>query len=206
MVETICFTRGNLPHWIVADRPYFVTLRLAGSLPKEVKHELKREREALLCNLDTDEKKWTDLRRQQFARVDAILDSVSSGRDWLSKPEIADLVLQNFAWLEQRGWQIYAAVVMSNHIHTVLRNTDGRNGKLIEDLGHFKSYTGDRANRILGREGTFWASEGFDHWCRDESKVIGACRYTCLNPVKAGLVKSWQEWPWVRCEELYRPK
>jgi REP element-mobilizing transposase RayT len=206
MVETIRFTRGNLPHWMVADRPYFVTLRLAGTLPREVVTDLRLERESLLASPDADEDKWTEMKRRQFVRVDAILDAVSANRNWLSRAEIAPLVLQNLAWLEQRGWRIYAAVVMSNHIHAVMRNTNGRNGELLGDLGHYKSYTGDRANRLLGRKGEFWAGEDFDHWCRDETKVIGACHYTCLNPVKAGLVKTWHEWPWVRCEEQYRPR
>jgi REP element-mobilizing transposase RayT len=205
MVETIRFTRGNLPHWMVADRPYFVTFRLAGTLPRDVVGELKQEREALLSIPNVDEEKWTELKRRQFARVDAILDAVSPRRAWLSKYEIAELVFENFAWLEQRGWRIYAAVIMLNHVHAVVRHTDGRNGELLGELGQYKSYTGDRANRILGRKGKFWAEEGFDHWCRDESKVIGACRYTCLNPVKAGLVKTWRDWSWVRCEEEYQP-
>ncbi len=185
MVETIRFCRRNLPHWMVADRPYFVTIRLAGTLPKEVASELRSEREALLSRSDTDEEQWTALQRRQFARVDAILDAVSPDRSWLSHSGIAESVLQNFVWLERRGWRTYAAVVMSNHLHAVLRNTDGRNGELLGDLGHFKSFTGERANRLLGRKGRFWAEEDFDHWCRDESKVVGACRYTCLNPVRA---------------------
>ncbi len=205
MVETIRFTRANLPHWMVADRPYFVTLRLAGTLPRHVVRELKQERESLLSSPDVAEREWTELHRRQFARVDRILDAVSGDRSWLSKPEIAELVLNNFAWFEQRGWRTFAAVLMANHIHAVVRNTAGRNGCLLEDLGHFKSYTGDRVNRILGGKGAFWADEDFDHWCRDESQVIGACRYTCMNPVKAGLVKTWKDWPWVRCEEQYQP-
>jgi len=36
MVETIRFCRGNLPHWLVADRTYFVTMRLNGTLPRSV--------------------------------------------------------------------------------------------------------------------------------------------------------------------------
>jgi putative transposase len=206
MTETIRFVRKNLPHWLVADRPYFVTLRLDGTLPRDVVAELEHERQEFLATSGVDGEGWTELQRRQFARIETILDALSPDRAWLAQPDIARLVLQNLTWLEQRGWQIHAAVVMSNHLHAVMRNGDGRNGHLIEDLGHYKSYTGDQANRLLGRKGPFWAREDFDHWCRDEAKVIGACRYTCRNPVAAGLVTSWRDWPWVRCEEQYTPE
>ena len=206
MVETIGFQRGNLPHWLVADRPYFVTLRLAGSVPKALVEEMRREREALLAAGDVDGLDLTALRRQQFKRLDRVLDKAEEGEAWLAQAQVAELVLDNLGWLERRGWRIYAAVVMSTHIHAVLRNTEGRNGELLADLGSFKSYTGQQANRVLGRHGAFWAPEDFDHWCRDEAKVRGACRYVCLNPVKAGLVSAWRDWSWVRCEEGYRPE
>ena len=61
MVETIHFKRRNLPHWLVADRPYFVTLRLTGTVPKDVVAELKREREEVLASPEADEARWTDL-------------------------------------------------------------------------------------------------------------------------------------------------
>ncbi len=34
--QTLRFYRGKLPHWLVADRPYFVTMCRAGSLPTNV--------------------------------------------------------------------------------------------------------------------------------------------------------------------------
>ena len=47
MVTTRKFTRRNLPHWLVTERPYFVTLRLHGTIPQTALDELLREREAL---------------------------------------------------------------------------------------------------------------------------------------------------------------
>ena len=127
-------------------------------------------------------------------------------RAWLTRPGVPELVLANLDWLtEQRGWHIYAATVLSNHVHLLLRNGEGRNGSLLGDLASFKSFVATQANRVLDRKGTFWAREGFDHWCRDESKVIGVARYICQNPVKAGLVAAWADWPWTRCEEWLRP-
>ena len=39
-VRTISFWRGVLPHWEIVDGRYFVTLRLANSLPRGVAEDL----------------------------------------------------------------------------------------------------------------------------------------------------------------------
>ncbi len=205
MVETLRFTRGNLPHWLVADHTYFVTLRLAGTIPKPVVAELEAEREALV-KAHANEEALTALARRQFLQVERSLHSVDNSRDWLTRPGVPEVVLDNLNWLEvQRGWLLYAATVLSNHVHLLLRNTVGRSGHLMNDLGNYKTYVATQVNRLLGRTGAFWAREGFDHWCRDEAKVRSAARYVCDNPVKAGLVKDWTAWPWTRCAEWLRP-
>jgi REP element-mobilizing transposase RayT len=206
MVETLRFTRGNLPHWLVADHAYFVTLRLAGTIPKAVVAELESERTAL-AKANASEAALTELARRQFLQVERCLHAVDNDRDWLTRPGIPEIVLANLDWLEkQRGWLVNAVTILSNHVHFLLRNSEGRSGALLEDLGQYKNYVARQANRILGRTGTFWAREGFDHWCRDEAKVIGVARYICDNPVKAGLVTSWTAWPWTRCVEWLRPE
>jgi len=206
MVETLRFTRGNLPHWLVADHAYFVTIRLAGTIPKSVVSELQAERDALAQD-GPNEKALTELARRQFARVEGCLHAVDNDRDWLTRPGVPVIVFGNLDWLEkQRGWQVYAATVLSNHVHLLLRNHEGRSGELLDDLGQYKNYVARHANGVLGRTGSFWAREGFDHWCRDEAKVVGVARYICANAVKAGLVKTWSDWPWTRCLEWLRPE
>ena len=59
-----------------------------------------------------------------------------------------------------------------------------------------KSYTAQEANKLLKRRGTFWAAESYDHEVRDEAEYHRIVRYVINNPVKAGLVKEWREWPW----------
>ena len=46
--ETLRFARRTLPHWLVADASYIVTLRLAGTLPKAVIEAMQRERESVM--------------------------------------------------------------------------------------------------------------------------------------------------------------
>jgi len=44
IVQTLSFTRGRLPHWMVAGHAYFVTLCRKGCLPARVVAELRAER------------------------------------------------------------------------------------------------------------------------------------------------------------------
>ncbi len=104
MVETIRFVRRNLPHWLVADHTYFVTLRLAGTLPRSVVSELAAERNALAARSVRDEAAESDLQRRHFVRIEGILDACDHERNWLANQGFAAEVLRNLSWLEdQRG-------------------------------------------------------------------------------------------------------
>jgi len=197
MVDTIRFVRRDLPHWLVADRTYFVTLRLFGTLPNSLIRELSEERAELYESGTSDEDVWMDLHRAQFARIDALLDKGDNDIRWLAEDGVPEIILNSFGWLEdEAGWKIYAATVLSTHIHVVMRNEMGRSGELLGDLEKFKRFSGTAANRVLGRTGRFWARDDFDHWCRTPDKIRSAVNYVRQNPVKAGLVRQWQDWPW----------
>jgi len=50
------------------------------------------------------------------------------------------------------------------------------------------SFTAHGCNRLLGRQGTFWQHESYDHWVRDDGELERIVDYIAWNPVKAGLV------------------
>jgi REP element-mobilizing transposase RayT len=199
-VQTIGFRRRHLPHWTVADRSYFVTIRLKGSLPLAVVEELKRERATFLTSNPDDEAR-NDFALGRFARVEAILDAAGCGDRFLETFAIAQLVIDAFVWLESnRGWAVNALTVMPNHVHVLMRNERGENHRLNEHLGVLKGYTAREANRVLNRQGAFWMDENFDHWCRSDGERAGYAEYIRQNPVKAHLVMRPQDWPWTRAK------
>lgn len=194
---TLKYTRRNLPHWLVADHSYFVTLRLKGTLPRKVVEEFRVQRE------HADEAQAIELARKQFATIERILDSISEVR-WLARSDIASVVWDSLDWLRGRGWRVYAGALMPNHVHLLMRNEDGRTEEMLEDLARFKNYTAREANKVLGRRGAFWAREDFDHWIRSREKFEGTVRYIANNPVKAGMVSDWSEWKWTVVEDSVR--
>jgi len=181
-VDTLAFFRRNLPHWLVAERAYFVTLRLHGTLPRHVVEEMRRERERAESEGD-DPEHLDDVRRRQFARIEAILDGLQFAGQGLCQEEVGTMLLSNLDWLRGRGWTVFAATLMKTHAHVLMRNQSGRSGELIRDLDGFKSFTGGRANRITGRKGRYWARDDFDHWVRSPESFDKFLRYIVNNPV-----------------------
>jgi REP-associated tyrosine transposase len=59
-----------------------------------------------------------------------------------------------------------------------------------------KGYSAWEANRVLDRKGTFWEKESYDHVVRDDREFDRVVKNVLNNPVKAGLVKDWKQWPW----------
>jgi REP element-mobilizing transposase RayT len=145
------------------------------------------------------------LQRIQFKRIEAILHSAKESPTFLSTVPVAALVFRAFEWLEEnKGWLIYAATIMPNHVHLLMRHREGGDCQLSRDLGVLKGFTAHEANKCLGRTGQpFWMDESFDHWCRTDDELHGIAGYIAQNPVKAGLVGCWTAWPWTRVSPEY---
>jgi hypothetical protein len=57
-------------------------------------------------------------------------------------------------------------------------------------------------NQLLGRHGPVWQEESFDHVLRSSEGLDSKIEYVLQNPVRNGLVNSWQEyrWAWQRAD------
>ena len=49
---------------------------------------------------------------------------------------------------------------------------------------------------ILDRQGPFWQAESYDHVIRDADEYDRIVRYVKMNPVRAGLIRQAEDWPW----------
>lgn len=192
-------SRGALPHLKREGGTYFVTFRLAGTLPGEVVLKLKAEREAILTKAEAEGRplSWHEQQRLfnwYSERVDACLDA-GYGECWLNRPEIADLVANAIRFFEHDRYLLHAWVVMPNHVHAVVHPHAPHT--LSSILKSWKGYTALQANQILNRSGTaFWQSESYDHLCRNDDDIARCCEYVRMNPVKAGLCPSPEQWRW----------
>ena len=170
-------SRGYLPHFDALGIRQMITYRLQDAMPANRRHEW----EALLELEDEREKR---------IKIESYLDA-GYGECHLRRTEIASLVEENLLHFDGNRYRLLAWVVMPNHVHALI---EIQQTPLAEVLHGWKSYTGKVANRWLKRSGDFWQAEYFDRFIRDEEHFRKAVHYIEWNPVKAGLVKSPEEW------------
>ncbi len=172
--ETKPFYQQNLPHFLPNDRPYFLTFRLAGSIPVD---------EQQLGML---------LLKRKFMEYDRILNTVKSGPHWLREERIAAIVKEAIQHRDGSQYDLHAYTIMSNHVHMVVTLTG--DVPLDRVLQQMKSFTAVACNKVLERHGDFWLHEGYDHVVR-EGRFGHVIWYVLMNPVKAGLCKQWRDYP-----------
>ena len=190
--------RGQLPHLKKEGAVYFVTFRLADSLPAHEVARLNHERQAILEQARAAKSPLTWHEEEQLLawycdKVEALLDA-GHGSCWLCNPGVAALLADAIKFFDGQRYELRAWVVMPNHVHAVVWPMPGHT--LSDVLHSWKSYTSKQANKLLGRTGEFWQSESFDHWVRDDAEQARLVAYVENNPVKAGLCKIPEGWKW----------
>lgn len=191
--------RDHLPHLKKEGGSYFVTFRLAGTLPATVLHRFKEERGQILEHALAAKRPLTwpeqeELLRWYSDRVDAYLNA-GHGECHLRRPEIAKLVADALRFFEGQRYELRAWVVMPNHVHVVVWPRPPET--LSRVLHSWKSFTAKEANKLPGRVGgTFWQGESYDHLIRDQDDQARCVAYTINNPVSAGLCARAEDWPW----------
>ena len=143
------------------------------------------------------------MHRVFFGRWDAVLDCADYGPTWLSKPRVAEIVADGLHFRERQQYDLLAFCIMPNHVHVVLTplpDRDSHYPSLTTIMQLIKGYTAREGNRLLGRHGQFWQHESHDHWVRDGDELQRVCMYVINNPVKAGMVDDWSDWPWTYCK------
>jgi putative transposase len=131
---------------------------------------------------------------EAFAWLDRKLDQARTGPTYLSRPDIANLVIDSIGRGESlRHYELDAYVVMPNHVHLLILP------RVQPDvlLKYLRAATSREANRILGRPGDpFWQKESYNHWVRSAEELVKIRTYIHNNPVKAGLVAMAEAYPW----------
>lgn len=199
------YHRRHLPHIQPRGATFFITFRLANSLPAEVLEKLESERAAIEIEVnamtDPDEKCRCKKIKQKkwFAKWDDALDKVQIGDFYLREPEIAATVANSIRFHDGKWFDVIAYCIMPNHVHLVItpfEKTENQEYSLSEILHNIKRNSAKQSNKILGRAGSFWQHESYDHFIRDDAEQERVVKYVLNNPVKAGLVGEWTDWQW----------
>lgn len=167
--------RGNLPHIYKEGCSYFVTFSLIDAVPGHLRRKRRLE-----ADQDPDV-------------IASDLDPVPSvGSCLLKEARVASVVEKSLLHYQGERYALSAWCVMPNHVHVVVTPFSGFTlPKLIHS---WKSYSAHKINNLLGRVGSLWEQESFDHLVRNERAFERFVSYTEKNPVRAGLCKRPEDW------------
>ena len=179
-------TKRNLPHWQFDGGLYFVTFRLADSLPQELLRPWLDEKRAWL---QKHPKPWDAFNLEQFRRLfprrmDAWLDA-GYGKCALREPTCAAFVAEAMLKFDGERYDVASFVVMPNHVHALFQLRD--NTQLDRVLKAWKGVSARNINLHLGQSGALWQQESRDTSLRDPGHLIRCYAYILENPEKAHL-------------------
>lgn len=184
-----------LPHWTRPGASYFITYRLGDSLPAHVLRRWRAHRAHFIERAARVGRSLTDIEKGRLdklysERVEKWLDR-GMGECLLRDDRAAASVQGAMLHFHGVRYDLDCWCVMPNHAHAVVQPRDGHT---LESILHsWKSFTSHEINKAMGRHGTVWQPEYYDHLIRDAQEHAHFVRYTLGNPAAAGLVG----WPWV---------
>ena len=116
---------------------------------------------------------------------------------YFKNPASAQIVLNSARWLDQhKMMSLEAIVVMPDHVHLVIGLC---RFSLAQVMHRFKSYTSHAIAKAMETDGGIWQAGYHDRGIRDESALQTQVTYCLLNPVRAGLVNDFRDYPYWWC-------
>ncbi len=183
----------HLPHWRQDEVTYFVTSRLADSMPREKLLQWQQQRTTWLRAHQLQDveqiKSLSEEEQHKFhQRFTALwhqwLDN-GYGECWLKRPDMRTLLMD--AFLRDHGslYDLDAWAVMPNHFHVLVSPKTG--SSLGDILKQWKGGSAREINRVVGRAGSLWQAEPYDHIVRSEPQFQHYRQYIARNPILARL-------------------
>jgi REP element-mobilizing transposase RayT len=184
--QPVDITQRNLPHWQQEGVPYFVTFRLADSLPQAKLQQWHQEKEAWLKR---NPPPWSEAQQAEYAeqfphRLNEWLDA-GAGSCLLKEATAGKIVEDALHHFDGERYSLDHYVVMPNHVHALVAPQPGF--KLPDILHSWKSFTAHQINKALHRKGTLWFDESYDHIVRSRQQLEFYRAYIRENPQKANL-------------------
>ncbi len=106
----------------------------------------------------------------------------------LANPEYHQALLQTIAGANR--WEIECGIIMPDHVH-LLASPFHRDESISNLVTYLKRNSRSQVNGKWK-----WQEGFFDHLLRSDESAEQKWKYIRDNPVRAGLVKNWNDWPY----------
>lgn len=207
--EMKTYYKQRLPHFQPVGAIFFVTFRLFDSIPYDELTVLRYKYDELIANnvrvknIEERKRKMIDLQQKYYEEYDDKLNAAKSGPVHLKNPIIANIVKEQLHKYDGSLYELICYTIMSNHVHMLISTEIQIACDFYEDLDGIKFTPLDQimkkikgptaiySNRILKRQGRFWAKESFDKLIHNERMLNEVVSYILNNPVKAKIAEDW---------------
>ena len=181
-------SKRNLPHWTRNNAVYWVTFRMADSIPHDKLRQWNIYRDRWMTLNPTPWSSWQKMEYQErFGnQIEDWMDA-GFGSCALKKPACRKEVVNCILRFHGERHQLHHAVVMPNHVHLIIEPF--LHYRLSAILGGMKSASARACNTLLQTSGTFWMQESYDHIIRSQGEFRHYWAYIEQNPIKARLPK-----------------
>ncbi len=159
----------------------------------------------------------SELRKANFDGLFFVTLTVVGWVDVFSRRDYADILTRNLQYCqEHKGLEIFAYVIMTNHIHLIATHNEGNLNLL---LARYKSYTAKEIINLIEKnekesrqdwllhmfkfharykkqydEYHFWQSTNHPILIFDHHMLMQKINYIHMNPVRAGYVLAPEHW------------
>ncbi|MEZ4756376.1 MAG: transposase [Flavobacteriales bacterium] len=164
----------NMPHWRQEGKLYFVTWRQQDSIAKKKRDELRRARESFIKAYG--DPATTDLTAVLLKRYNQLFNEriqrwldAGSGSCVLRHTEARRIMRDTLLHFNGTRYQLGSFAIAANHVHVLVVPAFGF--ELSGIMHSWKSFSANAINRALGRKGTLWQDESYDHLVRSEASL-----------------------------------
>lgn len=206
-----------LPHIYPVGATFFITFRLADSLPQNKLNSLKDEFDKgkeeirqMKLSKEKEEKAIYRLRKYIFGFFDKQLDEAPYGICHMNDTKVAKIIWDKIFQYDKLYYNVHSISIMPNHVHMLLATSiqvpdDINNGETPDGyvsvdkfMQLIKGGSAFLINQHLNRSGALWKRESYDHYVRyeKENEYLRINAYIQNNPIKARLNKKFLNPPY----------
>jgi putative transposase len=191
--EPLEIAKRFLPQWRQENSLYFITFRLADSVPRGKLSQWRLERDAWLAH---HPQPWNDAEAKEFhqsftSNLEHWLDK-GAGDCLLRQQAISEVVAEALTFFQGKRYKLDARGIMPNHVQAPCHPHPGHD--LSDILHSWKSFTSNKINLHLQRKGKLWQEGSYNQIVRSDEHLHKLREYIQHNPAKANIMDHPASW------------
>ena len=211
--------KNHLPHTLRGGYVFSFAKHVDSLIPGEIYYPYISRLRDLKSNMDTllrpnskatildlsqaDKEYYTLLKEYKSVMYEYAHKDIPT-RVHLARAEVYEIIRQSLAIEEGKTLHTFAFTLMDNHYHWVARiydsDPEGKPVVLPKLLAKLHSIWSRKINFLDGKPGRkVWQNEIFDTILWTKFRIEEAVMYAVQNPVRAGLCKTPEDWPYTIC-------